>query len=69
MSESRTVPLLVAGVVAAMALGGVGTFFRLLPEAATTLPSAVTFALCVIAVVAGSVSGAGGQPTETPYWR
>ena len=69
MSESRTVPLLVAGVVAAMALGGLATFFRLLPDAAATLPSAVTFVLCVVAVIVGSVSGAGGQPTETPYWR
>ncbi|MBP1987530.1 hypothetical protein [Halolamina salifodinae] len=60
--------LLVAGAVSALSLGGLATFLRLLPDSASTLPSAATFALVVVAVATGVVVGSRGVPDETSYW-
>lgn len=60
--------LLVAGTVSALALGGLATYLRLLPDSASMGPSAATFALVVVAVVAGVAVGSRGVPDETRYW-
>lgn len=60
--------LLVAGAVSALGLGGLATFLRLLPDSASTVPSAATFALVVVAVVAGVAVGRRNVPDETSYW-
>lgn len=60
--------LLVAGAVSALSLGGLATYLRLLPDSASTVPSAVTLALVVVAVVAGVVVGSRGVPDDTRYW-
>ena len=67
MLGSRTA-LLVAGVVSPLALGALATFLRLLPDSASTVPSAVVFGLCVVAVLAGVAAGSRGVPDGTAYW-
>lgn len=68
MLDSRASALLTAGAVSALALGGLATFVRLLPDSPTMVASAVTFALCVVAVAVGAAVGTGNRPTETAYW-
>ena len=67
MLGTRTA-LAVTGVVSALSLGGLATFIRLLPDSASTLPSAATMALCVVAVAAGVAVGSRGVPDDTVYW-
>ncbi len=68
MLDSRALGLLATGVTSALALGGFATFLRLLPGSSTTIASAATFALVVVAVVAGVVVGTGTGPKDTAYW-
>ncbi|NHX35893.1 MULTISPECIES: hypothetical protein [Halolamina] len=68
MLDSRALGLLATGVTSALALGGLATFLRLLPDSPTMAASAATFALCAVAVAAGVAAGTGNRPTETAYW-
>jgi hypothetical protein len=69
MLDSRAAGLLAAGVVSALALGGLGTFLRRLPDSATLAPTVAVFALVVAAVVAAVVAGTRSVPDETAYWE
>ncbi|MFW5949706.1 MAG: hypothetical protein ACOCSD_08930 [Halolamina sp.] len=69
MLDSRAISMLAVGVVSALALGGLATFLQLLPDSASMLPSAATFAMVVVAVVAGVVVGSRGVPDRTAYWQ
>lgn len=68
MLDSRALGLLATGITSALALGGLATFVRLLPDSSTMVASAVTFALCAAAVVVGVAVGTGNRPTTTAYW-
>ena len=68
MLDFRAAGLLATGVVSALALGGLGTFLRRLPDSATIAPTAAVLALVVVAVVAGVVAGTRSVPDETAYW-
>lgn len=68
MFGTRAIPHAAAGVVGALTLGGLATYLRLLPDSASMVPSALTFTLCVVAIVAGVVAGTRGRPGKTAYW-
>mgnify|MGYP006274659401 FL=1 len=57
-----------AAAIAALALGGLATFLRLLPASTTLVASVFTFALVVVAVAAGIVLGSRDRPGRTAYW-
>ncbi|QKY19739.1 hypothetical protein B4589_004840 [Halolamina sp. CBA1230] len=69
MLDARTAGLLAAGITSALALGGLGTFLRRLPNSATLAPTAAAFVLVVVAVMAGVVVGTRGVPGGTAYWE
>lgn len=69
MLDSRAAGLLATGVVSALALGGLGTFLRRLPDSAALAPTAATFALVALAAVVGVAVGSRGVPAETAYWQ
>jgi hypothetical protein len=68
MFGTRAVGHLIAGVVGALALGSLATFFRLLPGSSSLTESAVVFGLCVLSVATGYLVGSGGESAETAYW-
>jgi hypothetical protein len=68
MLENPLVGHLSAAFIAAMALGGLATYARLLPSSDALVASALTFALVVVAVAAGVVLGSRDQPNKTAYW-
>ena len=68
MLENPFVGHLGTAFVAAMALGGLATFARLLPGSDALVASALTFALVVLAVGAGVVWGSQDRPAKTAYW-
>lgn len=68
MFGTRAAGRLTFGVVAALALGALVTFGRLLPGSNSLAASALVFGLCVASVAVGVVVGSQGQPGETPYW-
>lgn len=55
-------------VIAALALGALATFVRLLPSSTTLVASAITFALVVVVVLVGVVLGSRDRPNRTAYW-
>ncbi len=69
MLDSRTAGLLATGVVSALALGGLGTFLRRLPDSATLAPTVAVFGLVVVAVAVGVVAGTRSVPGGTAYWE
>lgn len=68
MFGTRAAGHLTAGLVTAMALGGLVTYFRLLVGSSGITASAMVFALCVVSIAVGIVIGSHDQPDETPYW-
>jgi hypothetical protein len=68
MLDSSAAGRLGAVAIAALALGALATFLRLLPSSTTLVASIVTFVLVVVAVGAGVVLGSRDRPDETAYW-
>ncbi|GAB7012573.1 hypothetical protein [Halolamina salina] len=68
MLDSRAAGLLASGVTSAFALGGLGTFLRLLPDSARLAPTAAVFAFVAVVVAAGVVVGSRSVPNGTAYW-
>lgn len=68
MLDSSIAGHLGTAVVAALALGALATFARLLPSSTTLAASAVTFALVAVAVGVGVVVGSRDRAARTPYW-
>lgn len=68
MLDSRAAGLLATGIVSALALGGLGTFLRRLPDSATLAPTVAVFGLIVVAVAVAVVVGSRSVPDETAYW-
>lgn len=68
MVKSSAVGHLGTALVAALALGGLATFVRLLPSSPTLVASIITVALVVVAVGAGVVLGSRDRPDRTAYW-
>lgn len=68
MATSSAAGHLGAAVIAALALGALATFLRLLPSSPTLLASVLTFALVVVTVGAGVVLGSRDRPETTAYW-
>jgi lipopolysaccharide export LptBFGC system permease protein LptF len=69
MLDSRAAGLLATGVVSALALGGLGTFLRRLPDSTTLAPTVAVFALVVVAVALAVLAGTRSVPDETAYWQ
>lgn len=68
MLGPRGVGRLTLGVVTALAVGALVTYFRLQFGSDAIAASALVFALCVVSVVAGIAVGSQGRPTQTAYW-
>ncbi len=68
MAGRHTLGHFTAAIVAALALGAVATFLRLLAGSSTLVQSALVVGLCTVAVATGVAVGSRGRPTETPYW-
>ena len=68
MFRTSAVGRLTLGVVTALALGALVTYFRLLVGSELLAASALVFALCVASVAAGVVVGSQDRPSETAYW-
>jgi len=68
MFGTRAAGRLTVGVVAALALGGLVTFGRLLFGSNLLAATALVFGLCVASVAVGVALGSTGQPADTPYW-
>lgn len=68
MFRTSAVGRLTLGVVTALALGALVTYFRLLVGSELLAASALVFALCVVSVAAGVVVGSQDRPSETAYW-